>query len=234
MVADLVGGDHEALVLDRPRAHAAPPSDRAWSASVKAAGTVITSAPRSGEDPVELGEAQVVADAHAQLERRRRARSRRSRRPGSSVDGLGVHGAVDLDVEQVDLAVHATGSRRRARRGRWCWSPSRRPPRARTSEPATRSMPSSRGGACAPTRSPRRPGSGPRRPCARGCRARSTSRAARRARRRARRPRGRAGRPVPGYDRCLGGVELDGGCAHGDPPDGRVLIDWSVSGTRYP
>ena len=54
-----------------------------WSrpvSRVKAAGTVSSRAPRSGEDPVQLGEAQVVADAEPDLDARRRRRRRRSPR----------------------------------------------------------------------------------------------------------------------------------------------------------
>ena len=82
-----------------------------WSrvvASVNAAGTVSSSAPRSTERAVELGEADVVTDAHPEcvrilgggLDRRRRDQLARllARR-------LGVDGAVDLDVEHVQLAV---------------------------------------------------------------------------------------------------------------------------------
>ena len=46
-LADLVGGDDEGLVLDRPRAQQHLPVVARRSASVKAAGTVITRAPRT-------------------------------------------------------------------------------------------------------------------------------------------------------------------------------------------
>ena len=61
-LAELVGGDDEDLVLDRPRPQqhlpvVAPGRDREGRGDREQAG------PAHGEDPVELGEAEVVADA---------------------------------------------------------------------------------------------------------------------------------------------------------------------------
>ena len=84
-----------------------------WSlpvSSVNAEGTVITVAPRDGEDPVELREAQVVADG--QPERRRPGAPRRADDlvAGLLVVGLAIGDPADVDVEHVDLAVAASSS----------------------------------------------------------------------------------------------------------------------------
>ena len=103
VVADLVGGDDEALVLDRPRAHQHLPVI-ARGRQRERGGHRDQLGAAQGEDPVELGEAQVVADAHAQLQAVGEL-GHHDLVAGILGGGLGVHGTVDLDVEQVDLAV---------------------------------------------------------------------------------------------------------------------------------
>ena len=65
--APLVRRDDVALVLDRPGAEQELPVVLARVKSVNAAGTVIASHPSSAEHPVELREAQVVADREPDL-----------------------------------------------------------------------------------------------------------------------------------------------------------------------
>ena len=104
MGTDLVGGDHERLVLDRSGAQQRLPvvarrrqrKRRRQHDHARAA---------HGEDPEQLGKAQVVTDRQAQLHAV----------GGYAGDdllarlldlGLVVGAAVDLDVEHVHLAVH--------------------------------------------------------------------------------------------------------------------------------
>ena len=107
-------------------------------------------APREREDPVQLGEAEVVADGQPELE---------------PVGGLGEHDlvgrlgvlglavldAADLDVEHVDLAVDGLDS---PSGPTWTDVLATRswPSRRSAIEPATRSMPSSRASLASPTR----------------------------------------------------------------------------------
>ena len=71
---------------------------------MNAAGTSRIARARDGQRAVQLGEAQVVADAQAQAGAVG-GRAEHRRVAGRLVVGLAVDGAVDLDVEQVDLAV---------------------------------------------------------------------------------------------------------------------------------
>jgi hypothetical protein len=61
-------------------------------------------APPHGEDPVELGKAHVVADGQAQLDAVGGGAEHDLLARGLVI-GLAVHGAVDLDVEHVELAI---------------------------------------------------------------------------------------------------------------------------------
>ncbi len=104
MVAGLVGRDHEALVLDRARPHEhLPVVARGGQRERRGDRQHVGAAQR--EDPVQLREAHVEADAHAE----RGA----GLQPGDDDLVTGVLGRrlrverpVDLDVEQVDLAIH--------------------------------------------------------------------------------------------------------------------------------
>jgi hypothetical protein len=62
MRADLVGRNHECLVLDRPRADQDLPVRRTGDLRERRGQRDHTCA-SDGEDPEQLGEAQVVADA---------------------------------------------------------------------------------------------------------------------------------------------------------------------------
>ena len=76
--------------------------------SVKAEGTVITRAPAQGEDPVELGEAEVVTDGQPDLHP---VASPSAISLTGLLDGrLPVGDVADVDVEQVDLAVDGARS----------------------------------------------------------------------------------------------------------------------------
>ena len=142
MVSDLVGGDHEALVLDRPRPEQHLPvvaRGRERERGRHGDHVARRAPPGSGTAPGSAGRSRCSA----------RARCRRELRDHDLVTGLlgvglGVHGSVDLDVEQVDLAVDGADARRRVRSGRWCWQPLLGPATRSTIEPATRSIPSSR------------------------------------------------------------------------------------------
>ena len=79
--ADLVGGDDVGLVLDRPCAQQDLPVV-ARGREREGGGHEQHARAAQREDPVELGEAQVVADAQAQLDAAGRAATRRSPRPG--------------------------------------------------------------------------------------------------------------------------------------------------------
>ncbi len=101
--ADLVGRDDEGLVLDRPRPDQRLPVVARRRQRERGGNRDDPRAP-DGEDPVELGEAQVVADGQAQG---RAAGGFRQDDLGARILGgrLAVDGARDLDVEHVDLAV---------------------------------------------------------------------------------------------------------------------------------
>ncbi len=105
MRADLVGRDHEALVLDRPRPQQhLPVVARRRERERGRHGDHLGAA--HGEDPVQLGKAQVVADAHAEPRRRRPSSETTISSPGLlGAPTRAYVGAVDLDVEHVDLAV---------------------------------------------------------------------------------------------------------------------------------
>ena len=122
---------------------AAPPSGRGWWRSVKAAGTVISCGPLHGEDPVQLGEAQVVADRQPQAR---------------ACGGVGQHDLLAGELE-LGLAVDACPPPPRRTCGacgrRPCTSPSASmcsevlasfssPSSSSSSEPGTSSTPSSR------------------------------------------------------------------------------------------
>ena len=67
-LADLVGGEDEGLVLDRPRAQQHLPVVAAGGGG-EGRGNGEEAGAAQGEDPVELGEAQVVTDAQARRSR---------------------------------------------------------------------------------------------------------------------------------------------------------------------
>ena len=229
MLADLVGGDDEGLVLDRPGAQQDLPVV-ARGGEVNAAGTVITRAPRTASVAVELGEAQVVTDAQAQLD------AAGVRRDDDLVAGLlGVRLAVAASRRPRRRTCAACGRRARTSpSGPTCTQvlTSRSRPASRSdSDPATRSMPSSRATARAQRRAPARRAARRRRA---GCRpgpAPATSPAARPARRRRPPRRARVGRPLRGCGPCPS-VELSWMAAarSGDSP----LIDSSVKIAAMP
>jgi hypothetical protein len=103
VLADLVGGDHEGLVLDRARPEKdLPVVARGGECERGRHGEDAGAAQR--EAPVELWEANVVADAHAHLDAVG-GRGENRFRSWILVLGFGVAGAVDLNVEEVQLAV---------------------------------------------------------------------------------------------------------------------------------
>ena len=108
-LADLVGGEDEGLVLDRPRAQQHLPVVAAGGRG-EGGGDGDQTGAAHGEDPVQLGEAQVVADGQpdAQLAERRG-------------DDLGARPA----------RARTRGRRRRRRRRRTCGSCGRRRGRRR-------------------------------------------------------------------------------------------------------
>ena len=116
-LADLVRGEDEGLVLDRPRAQQDLPVVAAGGRG-EGGGDGEQAGAAHGEDPVQLGEAQVVADGQPgdQLAERRgddlRARL--------LVLGLAVGDAADVDVEHVDLAVDGEVLARRGRSAPRC------------------------------------------------------------------------------------------------------------------
>ncbi len=104
MLAELVGGDHEGLVLDRAGAHERAPVI-ARGGQRERGGQRHDPRPADGEDAEQLGEAQVVADRQAQLDACGGARehdllARLLQRR------LAVGAPADLHVEHVNLAVH--------------------------------------------------------------------------------------------------------------------------------
>ena len=103
MLADLVGGDHERLVLDRPRPHERLP---VVARRRQREGGRDRDDPRTpdGEDPVELGEAQVVADRQSEPHAAGRLREH-DLLAGLLELGLAVDAPADLDIEHVHLAV---------------------------------------------------------------------------------------------------------------------------------
>ena len=196
VLADLVGGDHEALVLDRARAQQDLPvvARRRQRERGRDGEHARAARPRArGRAPGSAGRSRRSAPA-----RRRPAVARRTTSsPGVLVLGLAVLAAADLDVEHVQLAVDRAVGRRRGRRARRCCGFARPSPRSAI-EPATRSMPSSRAIAARPRqrRAVERLGAGG------GLLRRAEHgpllRAGRRAAPRRRRPRARAGPPPRG------------------------------------
>ena len=103
VLADLVGGDHERLVLDRARAQQdLPVRARRRDGEGGRHGDDPRAADR--EDPVELREADVVADRQAQPDAAG-GRADDDLLARLLVLGLAVDHALDDDVEHVDLAV---------------------------------------------------------------------------------------------------------------------------------
>ncbi len=139
--ADLVGRDHERLVLDRPRAHERLPVV-ARGRQGEGGRERDDARAAHGEDPVELGKAQVVADRHAQLDAAGGAREHDLLARLLELR-LAVDAPVHLDVEHVDLAVDGaispSGSTCTEVFASFSWPGTRS-----TIEPATRSTPSSR------------------------------------------------------------------------------------------
>jgi len=103
VLADLVGGDHERLVLDRAGAQQDLPVLPRGGERERGRHEQDPRA-ADGEDPVELGKAQVVTDAHAELDALRRLGDDELL-AGRLVLGLAVGGPAHLDIEHVDLAV---------------------------------------------------------------------------------------------------------------------------------
>ena len=101
-LADLVGGDDEGLVLDRAGAQQDLPVVAAGRRG-EGRGDGDQAGAAHGEDPEELGEAQVVTDGQpdAQLTGARGD----DLGPGLLVLGLAIGDPADVDVEHVDLAV---------------------------------------------------------------------------------------------------------------------------------
>ena len=153
VLADLVGGDHERLVLDRAGAQQDLPV-LARGGERERGGHGEDARAAGGELAVELGEAQVVTDAQAQLDA---VGGRREHDLVARLVGLrlAVDAAADLDVEHVDLAVGRARPRRRGRSARRCcgraWRrrPARRSSRRSGRSPARarRPRPRSSGGA---------------------------------------------------------------------------------------
>ena len=103
VLADLVGGDHERLVLDRAGAQEhLPVVARGGERERGGHGDHARAAHR--EDAVQLGEAQVVADRQAELDAVGGLRQH-DLLAAVLVLGLAVRAPADLDVEHVDLAV---------------------------------------------------------------------------------------------------------------------------------
>ena len=146
-LADLVGGDHEALVLDRPRAQQHLPvvargrlGERGRDGEHRRA--------LDGEDPRQLREAQVVADRQAEAAAVGELATRRARRPAPRARTRGTCGRRPRR-RTCGSCGRPRGPRRRDRRGRWC---SRRAPRPRRARRSSR-----RRGRCrarAPSRAP--------------------------------------------------------------------------------
>ena len=104
MLADLVGGDHEALVLDRTGAKQRLPvvaggREREGGRDREQLGAAL------GQGAVQLGEADVVTDGHAEGVAAVAERGHDHLVPGLLASRLGVHGPIDLDIEHVELAV---------------------------------------------------------------------------------------------------------------------------------
>src|SRR5437764_8776158 len=103
MGADLVGSDHEALVLDRPRPDQhLPVVPRGRERERTGNHDHLCASNR--DRPVELRKAKVVADGHSEASPSGELREHHFV-AGLLVVGLGVDNAVDLYVEHVDLAV---------------------------------------------------------------------------------------------------------------------------------
>ena len=100
--AELVRGDHEGLVLDRPGAQQHLPVV-ASGGQRERRGHGEQPRAADGEDPVELGEAQVVADAEPDLDPGRLGDD--DLVAGLLARRLAVADPADVDVEHVDLAV---------------------------------------------------------------------------------------------------------------------------------
>ena len=163
--ADLVGGDHEGLVLDRPRPQQHLPVVAGGREREGGRDGDHARAPH-GEDPVQLGEAQVVADRQPQPTPSAVSRQH-DLLAGLLELGLAVDAPADLDVEHVELAVDAPGPPPRRRRAREVLASFSSPSRRSRIEPATSSTPSSRASRAGPRRSPgrraaRRPRAAPR------------------------------------------------------------------------
>ncbi len=110
MGSDLVGGDHERLVLDRARTHEHLP---VIAGGRQGEGRGQGKDPRAGhgEDAKQLGEAQVVADRQAQIDARRAGLAggglaEHDLLAGQLDVGLAVGAPVDVYVEHVQLAIH--------------------------------------------------------------------------------------------------------------------------------
>jgi hypothetical protein len=103
MLADLVGGDHEGLVLDRACAKKDFPVIARRRDGERGGDRDDARAPH-GEDAVELGEADVVTDREAELDAGGRVREHDLIARVLDV-GLAVGVSADFDVEHVDLAV---------------------------------------------------------------------------------------------------------------------------------
>ena len=103
VLAGLVGRDHERLVLDRPRPHQRLPVVARRRQRERGRDR---DDPRTAdrEDPVQLREAQVVADGEAQLDALGGLREH-DLLAGLLELGLAVDAPADLDVEHVHLAV---------------------------------------------------------------------------------------------------------------------------------
>ena len=163
-----------------------------WSrvvANVNAAGTVTISAPLDREDPVELGEADVVTDRQAEVGAARRSARARSRRPAPRAR-TPCRRARRPRRRTCGSCGSSPSARRRGRRAAIVFAPRSSPRRARVNEPATRSIAELARDRPSPTAGSGRRTARRRRSSAPACRARATSRAARRAPRRRRPPRG--------------------------------------------
>ena len=203
-LADLVRGEDEGLVLDRPRPQQHLPVVAAGGAR-EGRGDGEQAGAAHGEDPVELGEAQVVTDAEPDA-RARRPRAVTSSVAGLLVLGLAVGDAADVDVEHVDLAVDGEVLAVGADQDRGVEEPLAAAPRS-AMLPASRWMPSSRAQprAALEAGAVERLGAGEQ--LLAGGRAGSTSPAARPARRRRRRRRATR-RSAAARFRALSSVEL--------------------------
>ena len=140
--ADLVGGDHERLVLDRARPHERLPVV-ARRRQRERRRQRDHARPAHGEDPVELGEAQVVADRQPQLDAVGGLREHDLLARLLEL-GLAVGAPADLDVEHVHLAIHRPDLALRVDVHGGVGELLAGPATRSRIEPATRSTPSSR------------------------------------------------------------------------------------------